>query len=273
MATASASPRAASSRALEAHRSASPDFSAEPSSSSSCTMSRAAELKPVVCEGGGEEDLLDLDSPWVAAAEAEALMALEAIYGDDLAVHGNKRGLRYFRIYIRYDVPDGVGVCAKFSSDNAHCKDEGCSDGSGHELPGQEVVYQWVEWLRCSSRSHLWFDGKMTLGPDIATHNSDNRAILKTKFFGLYNPYDADIQMHVKEGTVFQLVCPDAKCNASIPPYLLKRLLSKEEFERWDRLVLKKALDSMSDLVYCPREAVSSSRRKDPAPAGIRQDV
>ena len=52
--------------------------------------------------------------------------------------------------------------------------------------------------------------------------------------------------MHVKEGSVFQLLCPDTKCNASIPPFVLKRLLTEEEFERWDRLVLKKALDSMS---------------------------
>jgi len=52
--------------------------------------------------------------------------------------------------------------------------------------------------------------------------------------------------MHVKEGSVFQLLCPDTKCNASIPPFVLKRLLTEEEFECWDRLVLKKALDSMS---------------------------
>jgi E3 ubiquitin-protein ligase RNF14 len=45
-------------------------------------------------------------------------------------------------------------------------------------------------------------------------------------------------RMHVKEGTLFQLVCPDTKCSASIPPYLLKRLLGEEEFERWDKLTL-----------------------------------
>lgn len=60
-------------------------------------------------------------------------------------------------------------------------------------------------------------------------------------------------RMHVKEGSVFQLVCPGTKCKASIPPYVLKRLLTKEQFERWDRLLLQKTLDSISDIVFCPR--------------------
>ncbi|KAG2574386.1 hypothetical protein PVAP13_7KG317746 [Panicum virgatum] len=167
------------------------------------------------------------------------------------------------------------------------------------ELKGQEVMYQWVEWLRDSSRSHLWFDGKITLGTDIVTHHRYNHAISRTNSLESVIPlmmsysskkhYQAFLEdlhmcmiclnqskgsnfvrlscqhffcvkcmktlcrMHVKEGSVFQLLCPDTKCNASIPPYVLKRLLTEEEFERWDRLVLKKALDSMSDVVYCPR--------------------
>jgi E3 ubiquitin-protein ligase RNF14 len=53
-------------------------------------------------------------------------------------------------------------------------------DNIWEELQGQEVVYQWVEWLRDSSRSHLWFDDKMRLGPDIVIHYHDNRAVSRT---------------------------------------------------------------------------------------------
>ncbi|XP_051211976.2 uncharacterized protein [Lolium perenne] len=300
-------------------------------------------------------------------------MALEAIYGDDLAVLENKGALRHFQIYIRYELQNAAEVCARFSPVNRIGEDRGCPDDclEQHEedkgddfsyscsfehlppliltcllpqsypskeppyftvtakwmdgpsvsqlcemldtvwadLPGEEVVYRWIEWIHTSSLPHLGFDNKITLGPDIPKHKGDSRAISRSlsleSVIPLMLSYNSrkchqvfleDLhmcmiclnqskgsnfiklpcqhlfcvkcmetlcRMHVKDGTFFQLVCPDTKCNVSIPPYLLKRLLGKEEFERWDKLTLEKALDSMSDVVQCPRCAISCLEDED----------
>ncbi|GBG64198.1 hypothetical protein CBR_g40898 [Chara braunii] len=55
----------------------------------------------------------------------------------------------------------------------------------------------------------------------------------------------------VDEGMVTRLLCPG--CKESIPYPIIKELLDERHFRRWEEVLLQRTLDSMEDLVYCPR--------------------
>jgi E3 ubiquitin-protein ligase RNF14 len=83
---AAASVSATLSRALETHSDPSPEsLSKAPSSSSS--RAAEAEASPVSTDGGAEEDVLDLDSPWVATADAESRLEEAAMAAAAAALH------------------------------------------------------------------------------------------------------------------------------------------------------------------------------------------
>eukprot|EP00887_Chlorella_sp_A99_P000419 scaffold13.g419.t1 len=60
-------------------------------------------------------------------------------------------------------------------------------------------------------------------------------------------------RVHVAEGSLEGLRCPEPGCGEALGPAVLRKLLGAEAFERWEQLTLQRTLDTMSDAAYCPR--------------------
>ncbi|XP_061175759.1 E3 ubiquitin-protein ligase RNF14-like [Saccostrea echinata] len=58
---------------------------------------------------------------------------------------------------------------------------------------------------------------------------------------------------HIKDGNVLNLLCPETDCKSEIPPSVVLSNLTAEECERYETLSLRKGLDCMGDIVWCPR--------------------
>ncbi|XP_026051273.1 E3 ubiquitin-protein ligase RNF14-like isoform X2 [Carassius auratus] len=71
-------------------------------------------------------------------------------------------------------------------------------------------------------------------------------------------------QIQIRDGKVQCLTCPDPKCVSMATPSQVKLLVSKDEFARYDRLLLQSSLDLMKDVVYCPRISCSMAVMVEP---------
>ncbi|KAL6911762.1 hypothetical protein ACP4OV_000567 [Aristida adscensionis] len=297
------------------------------------------------------EELFQVDNQ----IQEDELLALQAIYGDDMAIFDSMDGLRFFLISLRYqlqgDVRVYLNVCTTGAPDTGD--DDGDNDGDvllygctlqhlppmtltcllprsyptsrapyfviaskwldepevsrfcsaldeiWAELPGQEVVYRWADWLSSASWSCIASDDQVVLGTDANSVGGDERAIGRSRSLDTTIPlmrsygeersneifdqtnHDCGICLgentgrnfiqlpcrhsfcvrcmesycgiHVKEGSVATLACPDTACRAALPPAALRRLLGEGGYARWEALALRRTLDTMPDVAYCPR--------------------
>ncbi|KAI3897335.1 hypothetical protein MKW92_047004 [Papaver armeniacum] len=219
--------------------------------------------------------------------QEEEILAMEAIYGENFIQLDRQDGLRSFQIDIHIDVPDKLIVFTKnidgevkFGGIGSEAMATGDDNSNGffkvQYLPpivisslcqmldriwtdqsGKEIVYP----LHNSSLSHLEFDNnRIPFGKAADNAAGDRRAIseslvcytiLPCKHFFCRKCMEIYSTVHAKEGVA--ILCPQVKCRELVPPGLVKSLLGDERFEKWESLLFHKTLDSMSDIVYCPR--------------------
>jgi len=60
--------------------------------------------------------------------------------------------------------------------------------------------------------------------------------------------------LHVREGSILELRCPDPKCRAEMTPSALEEVLDDEAFERWYQFKLEQVMAAqLEGVVFCPR--------------------
>ncbi|UJR14050.1 hypothetical protein I4U23_001047 [Adineta vaga] len=58
----------------------------------------------------------------------------------------------------------------------------------------------------------------------------------------------------INDGQVKSITCPiDASCKIELTPAQIASVVDKETFHRYDRLLFQLTIDSMDDIIYCPR--------------------
>ncbi|CAL5054908.1 unnamed protein product [Urochloa decumbens] len=319
-----------------------------------------ARLEAMAAAAPVDDELSEEQFQGNSQIQEDELLALQAIYGDDMVIFDNMDGLRFFQISLHYQLQGEIqvymNVCTNDGTTETGDEDEdeeedgnyglvyACSlqhlppitltcllprsypsarapyfvvtakwlnepevsrfcsvlDGIWSELPGQEVVFRWADWLSGSSWSCIASDNQMVLGPDTSSSaGADERAIGRSLILDSAIPlmhryseersqesFDQSVHecgvclsentgrnfirlpcnhsfcvkcmesycgIHVKEGSVATLACPDTSCRAALPPPVLRRLLGGEGYARWESLALRRTLDTMPDVAYCPR--------------------
>ncbi|XP_063981477.1 E3 ubiquitin-protein ligase RNF14-like isoform X2 [Diachasmimorpha longicaudata] len=61
------------------------------------------------------------------------------------------------------------------------------------------------------------------------------------------------LEVRIKDGAVQNICCPEEKCTSEIYPGQIKELVSSELFAKYDSTLLSATLDTMLDIIYCPR--------------------
>ncbi|GJR45343.1 NDR1/HIN1-like 8 [Tanacetum coccineum] len=166
---------------------------------------------------GQETDLSDQVFKDNDQLQQDEVLALESLYGEKIFILDNKSsGLRSFQIHIHIELPEELTISTKLNT--------------------------------ITNR----FDKEIILGPYGGKDHGDPRAISGCVSADVDIP---SLKRYNEEQRIESFLTNLQEYCICFSEFadLIKRLLGDEKFEKWESLTLQKTLESMTDVVYCPR--------------------
>ncbi|TVU15943.1 hypothetical protein EJB05_39487 [Eragrostis curvula] len=181
--------------------------------------------------------------------QQDEMMALEAIYGEDIGILGENGELQSFQSSALSHLGFTDGIVIQQSDSMMGPVD----DRVAGEIMSFESVVDLLVSYNDEQCHESFLSGLHDCTICLSEYAGTDFIKLPCLHYYCRRCIESYSRMHVKEGTVLKLLCPHENCRGVIPPDLLKRLLGDADFEHWERLILQKTLDSMADVSYCPR--------------------
>ncbi|KAG4079335.1 hypothetical protein HA402_008027 [Bradysia odoriphaga] len=89
---------------------------------------------------------------------------------------------------------------------------------------------------------------------EICTEESDDMISYGCTHYYCRDCIKTNLETAINDGLIDTFNCPEPNCEISASENFVKTVVSTTAFERYETLMIKKAVGDMDDIVYCPRE-------------------
>ena len=240
------------------------------------------EIQILLCESGPEAATGEDSMPAGAAANPQPAADANREPAAAATVHHLPPLTLEFsfpRDYPEAAVPDHKLSAAWLSQESLDQLSKRLDDITSN-MPGEVVLYSWVQFLQDSSLATLGLQDQLIV-PDeparklLLDHNLQEQKqefdccmicfmeIRGTDFEVLTDCGHAFCRKCLKghclarleDGELSAVRCPDPSCKAAVDGAIIKSLIPPKKFEQYDQNLLNFTLRSMSSTVWCPRLA------------------
>eukprot|EP00210_Caulerpa_lentillifera_P000153 g148.t1 len=158
--------------------------------------------------------------------------------------------------WLHTELLDGLGMTnpgAKMVLDPSRSLHVDSRSQPGTEMtPVRQIFTNLVEYNNIQTR--LCFENESWVCPVCMNEDLGSKFVLFQECGDYFckQCFSQYCSLKIKDGDV-DFACPGPGCKTPVLPAMLKQYISSTEFDRWENLLLKRTLETMEDIKYCPK--------------------